>query len=249
MSVRLSERDLRVLAKCAASKWLTTSQLRRLYFRNVTADAACKSLRRLSAARYLVSFRENRMSEALHAVGLKGKRALCAKGLEVEFSRRPPRQIEHMVGINDVRVGLEAEPDRVAYFFAHWELGKLKWAYPVIPDGIFELKCPKRRRFALEFDRGTEPLEVFWRKLRSYGGSLPGFVLHAVVLVTETAERLRTVLRYLGNRAPPMRILGASVTDIRNAGIYAAVFRDACNPDQQARSLCESFGRATPEAE
>src|SRR5207247_449838 len=32
MSLRLSERDLHVLAKCAVSKWLSTSQLQRLYF-------------------------------------------------------------------------------------------------------------------------------------------------------------------------------------------------------------------------
>ena len=60
MSVRLSERDLRVLAKCAVCRWLTTSQLQRLYFPHVTPDAVSKSLRRLHNAGYLVSHREHR---------------------------------------------------------------------------------------------------------------------------------------------------------------------------------------------
>src|SRR5439155_5428802 len=67
MSLRLSERDLRVLAKCAASNWLTTCQLWRLYCPDVTPDGARKSLRRLTEAEYLISIREHPMAEALFA--------------------------------------------------------------------------------------------------------------------------------------------------------------------------------------
>jgi hypothetical protein len=42
-----------VLAKCGVSKWLSTSQLQRLYFPDVTPDAVRKSLRRLTDAGYL----------------------------------------------------------------------------------------------------------------------------------------------------------------------------------------------------
>lgn len=247
MNVRLSERDLKVLAKCAVSKWLTTSQLRRLYFQNVTADAACKSLRRLTKTGCLLSFRANRMCEALHAIGPNGKAALAAKGLEVEVSRRPPRQVEHMVGINHVRVSLETHPGRVVYFFACWELGKFGWPHPVIPDAVFELNYPRRCKFALEFDRATEPFNVFWQKLCSYAAIFSDSTLNAVALVTETRERLRTILRHLDTRVSPIPILGTSLPDIQNTDIYSAVFRDACEPDQPARSLCEPHPRAALE--
>ena len=244
--MRLSERDRKVLAKCAVAKWLTTSQLRQLYFRNVTADAACKSLRRLSQAGYLASFRENRMTEALHTIGSKAKAVLRARGLEVDVSRTPPRHLEHLLGVNQVRVWLESETDRVAYFFAHWEIGKFPWALPVIPDAIFELKCPRRCKFALEFDRATEPLNVFWRKLRSYETVLSAFPLIAVVLVTETDGRLRSILRHAAARVPAVPIVGASVPGIGQAGIYSALFRDACEPDRPARSLCDFISNPMP---
>jgi len=66
VNVRLSERDIRVVSKCAISKWLTTGQLARLYFPQVTPDAVRKSLRRLVEAGYLVVHREHQMTEALH---------------------------------------------------------------------------------------------------------------------------------------------------------------------------------------
>jgi hypothetical protein len=243
---RLSERDRKVLAKCAVAKWLTTSQLRQLYFRNITADAACKSLRRLSQAGYLVSVRENRMTEALHTIGSKAKAVLRARGLEAEASRTPPGHLEHLLGVNQVRVWLESETDRVAYFFAHWEIGKFQWVHPVIPDAIFELKCPRRCKFALEFDRATEPMNVFWRKLCLYETVLSAFPLIAVVLVTETDERLRSILRHSAARVPAVPIVGASVPGIRHAGMYSGVFWDACRPDQPARSLCDLVSNPIP---
>src|SRR6266849_3675495 len=54
VSVRLSERDIRVVSKCAVSKWLTTGQLARLYFPKVTPDgrgASWTRTKRKSAAR------------------------------------------------------------------------------------------------------------------------------------------------------------------------------------------------------
>ena len=133
VTVRLSERDMRVVSKCAISKWLTTGQIARLYFPNVTPDAVRKSLRRLVEAGYLVVHREHQMAEALHGLGSKGKALLEAKGVPAEVTRRPPRQIEHLVGINDLRVAVEVRPAQVAYFFACWELQALGWVHPVIP--------------------------------------------------------------------------------------------------------------------
>ena len=193
MSLNLSERDLRVLAKCAVSKWLTTSQLQRLYFPDVTPDAARKSLRRLLQAEYLISLRENPMAEALYAVGSEAKALLATKGLEVELCRTPPGQVEHLIGINDVRIAVEAEPSRVAYFFASWELPQFRWEHAVIPDALFSLKGPERRLFVVEYDRGTETREQLSRKFLAYAAGLSGFSFDAVILVAYSPERLETV--------------------------------------------------------
>jgi protein involved in plasmid replication-relaxation len=129
MSLSLSERDLRVLAKCAVCRWLTAGQLQRLYFPDVTQDAARKSLRRLSTAEHLFSFRENPMAEALYGVGSEGKSLLATKGLEVQSCRTPPWQVEHLIGVNDIRISIEADPNRLAYFFASWELPQFQWGH------------------------------------------------------------------------------------------------------------------------
>ena len=46
------QRDRKVIAKCAAAKWLTTGQLQRLYFPSVTADAVRKALSRAGLPGY-----------------------------------------------------------------------------------------------------------------------------------------------------------------------------------------------------
>jgi hypothetical protein len=244
MSLRLSDRDLCVLAKCAVSKWLTTSQLQRLYFPDVTPDAARKSLRRLSQSEYLISFRENPMAEALFAVGSKAKALLATKGLEVEVCRTPPGQIEHLIGINDVRIAVEAERSRVAYFFAFWELTQFHWEHAVIPDAVFALKHPDRRTFVLEYDRGTETREQLARKFLAYGQGLSGFPFDAVILVTDTPERLETVRRHLRHRLVSARLLGATLSTIKAVRIHAVRFQDICAATERTTLLAEPSGPA-----
>ena len=242
MSLPLSERDLHVLAKCAVSKWLSTSQLQRLYFPDVTADAARKSLRRLSQAEYLLSFRENLMAEALYAVGSKAKALLATKGLEVELCRTPPGQVEHLIGINDIRIAVEAEPSRVAYFFAFWELPQFQWDHAVIPDALFALMLPERRTFVVEYDRGNETREQLSRKFLAYGEGLSGFLLDAVILVTDTPERLETVRRHLRHPVISLRLLGTTLDIIRAIGVHKVKFQDICVSSERTTLLTELSG-------
>jgi len=217
---------MRVVSKCAISKWLTTGQLTRLYFPNVTPDAVRKSLRRLGEAGYLVVHREHQMTEALHGLGPKGKVLLEAKGVPAEVVRRPPRQIEHLVGINDVRVAVEVRPAQVAYFFACWELQALGWVHPVIPDAVVGLKLPDRQTFLMEYDRGTETLATLVGKLRAYEGGLSGIRFRALLLVTDTASRLETLARHVRKEGFLRKILGCVRAELTAMGIDAPLFLD-----------------------
>jgi hypothetical protein len=226
VNMRLSERDLRVISKCAFSKWLATGQLSRLHFPNVTPDAVRKSLRRLVEAGYLVVHREHQMAEALHGLGPKGKALLEAKGLACEITRRPPRQIEHMVGINDVRIVVEAKPSQVSYFFACWELQGLGWVHPLIPDAVVGLRLPERRTFLVEYDRATETLPTLMGKLRSYEGGLSSIPFWALLLVVDTQSRLATIGRHIRQEGFTLRILGCLRTELVTQGIDASLFGD-----------------------
>jgi hypothetical protein len=234
MSVRLSERDLRVLAKCAVCRWLTTSQLQRVYFPHVTLDAVRKSLRRLHDAGYLVSHREHRMAEALYGVGPNAKPLLEAKDLAVTLSRTPPRQIAHLIGINDMRLAVEVEPERLAYFFAAWEFGGLGWTHTLIPDAVFALILATSGGFGLEVDCGTEPLKMLVNKVKSYESGLPNFPavrggpFHS-------GESCATA----GIR--PLPVCGASIGEIQMSGPFAPFL-----PSLVLRSLPVVSGNYVP---
>ena len=241
MSVRLSERDLRLLAKCAVCRWLTTSQLQRVYFPHVTPDAVRKSLRRLHDAGYLTSHREHRMAEALYGVGRNAKPLLEAKGLTVELARTPPRQIAHIIGINDMRLTVEVAPERLAYFFAAWELGGLGWTHTLIPDAVFALKPATSGVFGLEVDCGTEPLKVLVNKVRSYESGLPNFpTLRGVLFTLESSARLQALATALRRFVQSLSVCATTIGDIRMSGAFAPVFT-RLGPSESRGTFWEMF--------
>src|SRR5947207_402114 len=105
--MRLTGRDKEILAKMQCCKWLTTCQIQRIFFPGVSLDAVRKRMRKLSRAKYLQSHQPHYMSEMLHGFG------------------RPPKQIEHLIGINDIRIA--AERDSPQFFYACWELPGFGW--------------------------------------------------------------------------------------------------------------------------
>jgi hypothetical protein len=238
-TIRLSERDQRVVLKCAVGKWLTTGQLTRLYFPGVTSDAARKSLRRLADAGYLVSHREHQMAESLHGIGPKGKSVLEAKGLSAEVVRTPPRQSEHLIGLNDIRVAVETSNLQVAYFFASWEVQALGWLHPIVPDAVLGLRLPDRQTFFLEYDRGSETLATLIKKLRCYEEGLSGIHFRAVLVIAESAPRLELLARQMRKAGFFRRMLSALKAEILEAGIGAPVFRDLARHSQHQTSLGE----------
>ena len=201
-TTKLTDRDRYILAKCAVCRWLSTSQIQRIYFQKASLNAVQKRLRKLSDEGYLRSYRENQMAEVLHAVGPKGKPILEEEGIDIGASD-PPKQLDHLAGINTVRIALETSTLPLAYFFAYWQLSSIGWTFPVIPDAVFALGGPERRRFLVEYDRGTEPLKTIVEKLRNYNRGIPGFVPDGVLLVFEEnrqIDRLGRELRKTGNK-------------------------------------------------
>ena len=179
------------------------------------------------------------MAEALYAVGSKAKALLATKGLEVELCRTPPGQVEHLIGINDIRIAVEAEPSRVAYFFSFWELPQFHWDHAVIPDALFALKCPERCTFVMEYDRGNETREQISRKFLEYGAGLSSFLFDAVILVTDTPERLETVRHHLRHRLVSVRLLGATLSAIKTIGVHAVEFQDIRATSERTTLLAE----------
>src|SRR5438094_351200 len=177
--MRLTARCLDMLNLLAVARWLSTGQLHRRFFKNVTIDAARKRLRDLEQAKYIFRFRENQMAESLLTLGCEAKPVLEKNGgREISLARRPPKQLDHYLGVNDMRIAAEAVPE-LRYFFGYWELPALNWHHRLIPDAVMALG---NQTFALEFDRGNESLRFFFKtKIPMYRVGLPGLPLSALL--------------------------------------------------------------------
>lgn len=234
MTLRLTDRDQRIMVKCALCRWLSTSQIRQLYFPKASLNAVQKRLRKLADEGYLRAYRDNPMTEAFFAAGPKGRPFTAERGISVETGSEAPKQIAHLAGINTIRVALETSSLSLAYFFAHWQLGSLDWTFPAIPDAVFATRSPNLQRFLVEYDRGTEPLKALLQKLRSYDQGIPGFVPEAVVLVWEENRCLGQLGRDLRKEGIRLPCLAASLAEIKQT-LTEPVFLDVA--DGTRRSL------------
>ena len=224
MTVRLTERDRRMLVKCAVCRWLTTDQVKRLYFPEATLNAVQKRLRKLSEAGYLRSHQEHPTAEAIHAVGPRGKPLVEEKGVEVAVGGEVPRQVDHMLGVSEIRIAVETGGANVAYFFAYWQLANLGWAHPAIPDAVFGVRTPELRTFLVEYDRSTETLDKLVRKLQWYDQGLSEFPFEAVVVVTERTRRLDLLSRELRCRNLSLPVLASTLDDVLGTGFFESAF-------------------------
>jgi hypothetical protein len=224
--LRCTERDKSLIVKCGLCRWLTTTQIQRLYFPRATLNAVQKRLRKLTEAGYLRTHRDGLLSEALHAPGSKGRLILEEKGLACAGGNEVSRQIPHLVRVNDIRIAVETGTAPVAYFFAHWQLASVGWIHPVIPDAIFALVLPGRRTFAVEYDRATESLPVLVAKLRVYEEGLPGVPFEAVVIITERDRRMDPLSREIRKRDLSVPVLIATLAEVQTKSMVDCSFLD-----------------------
>ena len=124
-----------------------------------------------------------------------------------------------------MRLAVEAAPERVAYFFAAWELCGLGWTHTLIPDAVFALKPPISGVFGLEVDCGTEPIKVLVDKMTSYQAGLPNFPpIRGVLFTVESPARLQALSAATRRVIRPLPICSATIGDIRTSGAFAPVF-------------------------
>jgi len=151
-------------------------------------------------------------------VGPKAKSVLQELGVEWVTAGEVPKQIEHLIGINKVRIALEAGEPSVRYFFAHWQLADLGWSHPVIPDAVFAFEESAMGNLVLEYDRGTEPLDSLFRKLEFYDVGVKGFPIGAALIVTETDRRTDLLSRAVKDRGLRLEVLVAPLEEISRDG-------------------------------
>jgi hypothetical protein len=226
LMLRCTERDKKLIMKCGLCRWLTTTQIQRLYFPGATVNAVQKRLRKLGEEGYLRTHREGILSEALHAAGPKARALFEENGLEYVGGNDISRQIEHLVGVNDIRISVETGTVPAAYFFAHWQFVRLGWKHPVIPDAVFAMRAPGLRNFVVEYDRATESLSVLVAKLRTYQEGLRGFSFEAAVIITERDRRMDSARREVRKRNISLPVLVSTIAELQAKSMVDCPFLD-----------------------
>lgn len=221
--MRLTSRCKDLLRLLRAARWLTTGQVRRRFFPHATVSAARRRLRKLAAAGYLRKHQENRMREAMFTLGRESWRVLETEsdgGRSVCLERRLPKQLEHLAGINDIRIAAEL-CGQLSYFFAAWELPGIGWKHPIVPDAIFRAA---NQTFAVEYDRGGEGLRYFvGSKIACYRRGLPGFPVADVLVVVDRDTRLEALARAIADGRDQFAF--TTIGAIRDRGMLAPIWR------------------------
>ncbi len=181
-----------------------------------------RRLRALAETGFLVA--EHRaFQEAIYAVGPRGRTILTGYLAEVECPRVPHR-LSHVIAVNDFRVALESGGNPIKFFFAYWELARLGWDHPIIPDAVFSLDREGTRTFMAEYDRGTESPKIIRAKLPRYSQLLPLFPFDAVLFLVDTEEARVSLSKVLSQEVLDFTLLVGCHDDVRLLGLWGEVF-------------------------
>ena len=217
--MRLTDRCIEIMKLLRVARWLTTSQVKRRFWPHATEDAARKRLRILTGGKYLYKLQEHQMQEALFTLGPEGKRELERRRVDrISLERKPPKQREHFLAVNDIRIAAELTGS-LSFFFGYWELPALNLQHAVIPDAVMALGD---RCFAVEFDRGKETAKYFVKtKMSSYHQGLSGFSIKSLLIFTDRKARLLSLAEKI---ADSNLVLFATMEQVRKEGLLAPIF-------------------------
>lgn len=212
-SVRINpERDPMICYALGRSKVLPTRDIALLAFGS--RETARDRLRKLHCAGLVRAHVRDLATDNLYTLTERG-RALAVEHLDADHGelvvvRTLPKQLDHLLGVNRVRVcltvvsrGLSHDPLRA--FVPDWELQAMRHAALVglVPDAIARLRDARGEDhfIAIEVDTGSENPSYVAKKMVGYeqhilaGLPIYGAAIERVVLVAPGCRRLRSLAR------------------------------------------------------
>ena len=234
LCMRITKRDIRIMQKVNQCRWLSTTQLKRLFFPDTTLRAVNKRLKILVDTKYLFAHQPSPTHEIYFRLGHMGKTYLIENSnfnsATIHLPRKFPAQLKHFSKLNDLRIALEAlvlkKQARMNFLYHDRDLKGLIGESAIIPDiltsfSLFEKQCEKKVILAIEYDAGTENPQYFGRdKMKKYLRELENQhplinQLSALVIFADSQKRvvslLKSSLKYLDNR---LKYLFASIDDL-----------------------------------
>ncbi len=210
LAVRITERDLLLLQALRKMRFLTTSQIARLFF-NGSSWSANKRLRKLFNAGFIKVWVISLSQENIYSITRKGFTVINADLDPNETQKYPrglDRNLDHLLAINHVRItlalGLPEIGAEISWWWSDWDL-RARAKVRVVPDALFSIQWAGKREqiYSLELDHRTESQRAFLIKILRYnsvrqrGNSLYGiteFLLLVVGYDPKWVERYRLSL-------------------------------------------------------
>jgi|RhiMetdeSRZDD1v2_1073273.scaffolds.fasta_scaffold832397_1 Replication-relaxation len=247
--LRLAERDLWILEGIAQMRFLTTSQLSKLYFDGARWYVN-KRLRNLLDAGLVKVWVRNLAEENIYSITPSGLSAIRHRTSGISEFKIPyglVENLEHLLNINEVRISLALSLPQlgaeISWWRSDWEL-RSHGRERIIPDGLFLIKWHglKEQAYALEVDNNTRSTRTFLKKILAYdglqarAGKIYG-IANAIILVSVADPKWLERYRASVNRLRlGRRIWFARVEQMKCEGASAAVW---VNGEEKKYSLRE----------
>src|SRR5262245_19086234 len=176
--MRLTERDRWLLEGLAIMRFLTTSQIAKVYF-NGSRWYPNKRLRNLLDAGFVKVWVRNLSEENVYSITKSGLATIEERNdlrPETKVPYGLDENLDHLLAINDVRTSLaitltEANAE-IVWWRSDWELRSHR-RERIVPDGLFLIKWHglKEQAYALEVDNNTRSSRNFLKKILAYGSA------------------------------------------------------------------------------
>jgi|SRR5215469_4476309 len=249
--LRLTTRDLWLLEGLAKMRFMTTSQLAKLYF-NSSRWSANKRLRKLLDAGHLKAWVRKLSEENIYSITRNGIHAIENENVSLPLETKIPYSLdgnlEHLLTINDVRTSLALDlPEangEILWWRSDWEL-RSHGRERIIPDGLFLIKWHglKDQAYALEVDNNSKSSRNFLKKILAYAsvqsrGTGIYQIADPVILVVGSDNkwlgRYRDSAKQL--RLQP-RLWFATPDDLKDEGAASAVWLNGAEQKYSLRDL------------
>jgi Replication-relaxation len=246
--MRLTDRDRWILESLGKLRFGTTRQLADLHFEG-SRSAANKRLRKLLDGGLVRAWVRDLADDNIYALDRRGAALVGGSESEVlplSVVRGLDRNLEHLLAINDVRLGLALGLGKVgselAWWRSDWEL-RSSFRERLVPDALFAIQSGEGEQvFALEVENRSRSAKGFLKKLLGYvaaesrGSGLYGLRDFLALVVGRDGRWVERYRVLVGATHRAWRVWFTTLESLRSQGVDAPIWT---SPDGSALSLRE----------
>jgi len=235
--IRVTERDVWLLEGLAKMRFLTTSQLAKLYF-NGSQWYPNKRLRNLLDAGLVKAWVRSLATENVYSITRSGIAAIEDRDTTLALKTTMPygldENLTHLLAINDVRISLVltlSGSGEILWWRSDWDL-RSHGRDRIIPDGLFLLKwnAVKDQAYALEVDNNTRSSKNFLKKILAYinsravGGKIYGLEAPIILVAGSDPKWLERYRASVKEIRLSRQVWFATLEDIADEGATGTVW-------------------------